>query len=425
MFKSVAISVMMLLFVQVATAQIKVVEKSSKEVPSWLGGAMQDYVIVSAEDATLDGAKARCLSDIKQSIINSVATYVKSEETSLDFNIQENQETRAARIYSSQVESIAARMPFITGISFNDSEVFWKKLYNKKDRSYKYEVHVKYPFSRVERDKLIDSFLEYDRAQQEKFDSIKDKYSKFTEVEYIGVAINDLKALKSYFVDDMRSAEVTALMDNFQKLYKSISIVPYSSSLGEIVYYLTLGDRRITSSRKPTISSVFATEIVHTPIEDNMYKITYVSDYSLPEDEKKIDVVHKFASGSAKHSFYFDIDGGIEIIPFGQIELRCFGPIGTEDMRVGIALDVRSKSSKQFSIEILEISSGDNLMLRGTPELSFSGKGEHRINIEATGILSAENLKSALAYGSMKVLDIATGKSKEIRFTLPYKIIKK
>ena len=59
--------------------QQKVVERSAKKTPNWIGVAQTDYVIVSAEDATLEAAKERCLANIRQAIISSVAVNISSK----------------------------------------------------------------------------------------------------------------------------------------------------------------------------------------------------------------------------------------------------------------------------------------------------------------------------------------------------------
>ncbi len=287
--------------------QVKVVEKSAKRVPSWLGLSETGYIITSGESETLDEAKAHCLANIRQSIISSVAVNLISVETYHEVADMSGKSSDINRKYQSDIETIAASLPYISNIHIDKAEIYWRKLYDKNGRTYRYEVHAKYPFSSLEREMLIAEFKAQEQEQYDKFLALKDGCSSdFTEVEFIDRAISELHALRKYFIDAKRQNEVDALVSNYRRLYKAISIVPYSERLGEIIYYLELDGRRVTYSKKPTAKSEFATNIQVRAIEESLYKITYRYDYCLPEDENTIEVTLKFNSGTAKNTFYFD-----------------------------------------------------------------------------------------------------------------------
>lgn len=294
------------LFVIPLHAQYKVIESSSKKAPSWIGVSQSDYIIVSSEGGSLDDAKVKCLEYIKQSIITSVAVNISSTEKFSESVEMVGESMNANRKYESEIESIAGSLPFISGILIDDAEIYWKKLYNKKDKSYKYEVHAKYPFSSIRRGELVSEFMAQDKEQYDKYLSLKDAFDTFDNVEFIDQAISNLHALRKYFFDAKRQAEVDALVNNYRRLYKAISLLPYSEKLGEIVYYLELDGRKVTCSRKPTVKSQYATNIQVIPNEDKTYTLTYNYDYCLPEDDNTIEVIQKFASGSVKNTFYFD-----------------------------------------------------------------------------------------------------------------------
>ena len=287
--------------------QEKVVDQSAKKAPSWLGLSESGYIVTSAENETLDGAKAQCLANIRQSIVSSVAVNISSTETYNESISMEGNSMDAKRRYNTEIESIAASLPFVSDILLDDAELYWRKIYNKKDKTYKYEVHAKYPFPSYKRDQLIAEFMAQDKEQYDKYLKWEEGYSSdFTEVEYIDRAISELHALRKYFFDAKRQNEVDALVSNYRRLYKAISIVPFSEKLGEIIYYLELDGRRVTCSRKATLKSEYATNLQVKAIEDNLYKITYKYDYCLPEDENTIIVSQKVGSVTAKNTFYSD-----------------------------------------------------------------------------------------------------------------------
>lgn len=289
----------------VILGQEKVVERSAKKAPSWIGLSESGYIITSSVGETLDEARGACLSNIRQLIASSVAVNISASESFSEAITMSNNGMGEDRSYSQDVESIAASLPYITNILIDDAELYWQKVYNKTSKEYKYEVHAKYPFSDFTRAKLISDFLEQDQRQYDKYLKLKEDYSSFTEVEFIDRAINELHTLRNYFFDAKRQNEVDALTIDYRKLYSAISIVPFSEKLGEIVYYLELNGRRVTSSKKPTVKSDYASSIQVYNLENGMSKITYSAEYCLPEDENIIKVSLRVGSYTVKNTFSF------------------------------------------------------------------------------------------------------------------------
>lgn len=430
-----------ILFVLLATpyisAQQKVVESSAKRAPEWIGLAEENYIIVSAENATLDGAKTSCLATIQQSIISSVAVYITSTEQSYDAMTRTEYNEDITHSYESRIKTIAARLPFVQGITLDKAEIYWKKIYDKSDKSYKYEVHAKYPFTKFERNALVEQYNAIEQEKNNQFQQIKDAFSTFTEVEYIARAITDLNALCEYYIDANRKAEAKALIDNYRRLYNAISIVPYYTALGDIVFYLNLEGRHMTTSRRPNIKSEYASEIELVAIEDNLYRITYNYEYCQPEDDNKIDISYQFANNAvARHTFYFDVSKNrIDVVPFGQIELDVklgnAAPIA-EDAAIPseqIAeikgwLDLRAKQDTPFTVAGINLSF-DSLNIRVKPELNeeFKGKGNHRLSFDVESSFESVKRREGIATGTITIVNKETNKSTEVRFHLPYKII--
>lgn len=430
--KRLCLVLALVLVAQTLCAQMKVVEKSSKKAPSWIGVTEPDFIIVSAEDTTLDGAKDRCLAEIRQTIVNSVAVNISSKVVSFAKQEDDGLSTDLIRRYESHVESIAAKLPYVTGVTLDDAEIYWKRLYNKRDKSYKYELHAKYPFPILKRNGMIVEFLKQEKAQTEKLRELKANFDTFTEVEYIRQAVGELKTLHDYFVDEQRKGEAMTLMTNYQQLYKEIQLIPYANDLGEFVYYLQLGNRRVTTARKPTFKSQFATQINVTPTADKMYKVTYDYTYCQEGDENKIEIVQPFPSGAVKHTFYFDVtQNKVQVTPCGEIVLQ-IEPVApaseatTADASVRITgwMDLRAKHTTPFEVTHLTFTaSGTRICVDCDLAAAFSGEGNHRLHFTATGAYGAEEKRFAMAHGVVHVVNKATGEQREVRFSLPYKIV--
>ena len=137
-------------------AQYKVKEKSHKAPPAWINGTARNYLIISATAPTIEEAKEKILILLRNQVIKAIATNIMSQ-TSLE-SIQDNKDenyTYSERMQSS-ITSKAARIPYIKNISLSKAEdYYWEKLYNKKEKTYFYEYHIKYKLSSLELEMMV------------------------------------------------------------------------------------------------------------------------------------------------------------------------------------------------------------------------------------------------------------------------------
>ncbi len=404
-------------------SQEKIVERSASHAPQWTGIAQSDYVIASAQAETLDEAQNKCLNDIRQSIINGVSFNICSEETSIDRQTSRNNSTDVFRGYSSEVKTVAAKLPFIANISPSDTEIYWERRLIKKEKKYYYIVHMRYPFSQAQRDDLVAQFLKQDREQYDKYLALKDQFDKFTSIEEIGRALNDLRPLVNYFFDSRRHDEMIALQRNYERLYPSISIVPYSNEPGCNIFCFQLDGRLMQTSVEPVIRKQYATNVAVQPIDGGYYMVTYDYDQCLDDDENTIELLYRIGGGrTLKHHFSFDVRKGKSVvIPFGQIEIVPLKEGDDELPVINGSMNLRSKYDEEFTVEELRFSiSGIPQPVACAPRSTISGKGNHRLNFTAT----VEDMKrtpgkSSMAHGNIVIRNKRSGKTSEVKFSLP------
>ncbi len=306
----------------VAAAPVKVVERSASKRPSWIGVADKDFVVVSAEAATLDEARDHCMNDIRQSIVNAVAVNISSEEISTDGQTVRNGEVDRYGSYLSNVKSIAGKLPFLTGITLSKGEIYWEKCLVKTEKRYYYVCHVKYPFSESERNKLIAQFKKQDREQYDKYLEIKRNFSTFRQIEYIAEATAQLTTLLEYFFDDLRRSEVSTLRDSYRRCYDRLMLVPLDSNLGEYTYTLELDGRIMYSSKLPRATSELATEIKIIPAGEGLYRVTYNYETVTADDRPTIELRIGLGTRTLKHTIHFDVrEEMMSVYPFGCIEI--------------------------------------------------------------------------------------------------------
>jgi len=305
-----------------AAAPVKVVERSASKRPSWIGVSVKDCVVVSAEAATLDEARDKCMTDIRQSIVNAVAVNISSEEISTEGQTVRNGEVDRYGSYLSNVKSIAGQLPFLTGIALSKGEIYWEKCLVKAEKRYYYVCHVKYPFSELERNRLIAQFKKQDREQYAKYLEIKRKLQTFTQIDYVAEASAQLTALLDYFFDALRRSEVSTLRDSYRRCYDRLMIVPQESRLGEYTYTLELDGRRMTCPKLPRATSELATDIKIIPDGAGLYRVTYNYETVTADDSPTIELRTSFGTRTLKHTIHFDVrEEMMSMHPFGCIEI--------------------------------------------------------------------------------------------------------
>lgn len=286
----------------------KVVQKSGS-MPSWLKKVKEGTITASAKAETLEEAKKRCMSDIRQQIISSIAVNVTSSESFKTSQVTSNEIMNAMTQYTSDVNSNAANLPFLTGISANKvMDFYWEKHYVKQDKSYYYVYYVLYPFSESDRLNWTAEFNEYDQQQYNKLKKLKENFKTFTDIAYVVTAVKELKALEKYFFDAVRKAEVETVISDYVNSQSRITIHPIKQERGLIIYHLLMDGRKMFFAKKPNVKSNSAYEINVVQNPDNTYTITYNSEMCTPLDDNMIEVSHIFDGRRVKNIFYFTVE---------------------------------------------------------------------------------------------------------------------
>lgn len=426
MIRRLFITLSALLALHAATAQEKVLESSARKAPAWIGTTESEFIIVSAEETTLDAAQKRCLNDIRQSIVNAVCVNIRSEEALTERQTEDAVTSDIYRRYESQLKTVAGRLPFITGISLSDAETYWEKRYMKRDKSTYYLCHVRYPFPITRRNALIAEFLRQDRAQYARLTALKEQFDTFSRVEEIDRAITELEPLIAYFFDDMRRDEAQALQRNYRKLYTMISVVACGNELGEHTFCFTLNGRRVTTSRRPTIRSQWATGIVVTPTDEGLYRVTYNYEMCPDDTENSIELIYLLGGQAVRHSFTFDVrQDKMSVIPCGTLELDLTPHANAADSCATVTgwLDLRSKYEAPFEVTGLNLTAeGIGVRIYTDLMARFEGKSTHRLGFRFDGPFPITTRRAALAQGVITLRNVQTGESRDVRFALPYKI---
>lgn len=418
------IALMLLCITSIAVnAQEKVVENSGKK-PKWIGTTMPETIIVTADAPDIMEARNKCMDLVKQEIVNSVAVNINSSSYSSRTQTSSNEDYASKSEYTSEIKTIAAHLPFISGISISDAESYWEKIYVKKEKRYFYRYHLKYPYPEITKKKLIFEFEKNDEEKNIQLQKLKNRYYDITSVEEIGRSIIELKTLAAYFFDDVRKRETISLQKQYNELYGQIAVQIMNNKPGELSFVLTLNDKLISYSKLPQVTSDYAMNLsVSRNSDDKSFIVKYDYNGCLPEDPNTIEVLFHLGNKKLKNEFRFDITGikadikitGLIDISLKQekdgsfkyeVDLNLLAGSGSDFTIIDVSLEL-SELLKQFTV----ISNGD-LISQGKKHYKFSG----------ASLNSLTDKKGYLVKGNMKIQNNKTGEQDMVEFSRPYNL---
>lgn len=421
----VYLGVIALLVCQAMAAQYKVVERSSKQRPTWIAETLPGYITFSAEGSTLQLAQQKCMDEIRNEIILSIAVNITSESSTAMGQKRVNDKFYTSEEFKSQFTAKAANLPFVTGISIANAEAtYWEKVYNRDTKESHWVYYIRYPFSRMERDRLISEFLAYDGEKYGQLTDIRRQADSIVCVDDIRTMITRLEPLKEYFFDATRQEEVSAMQEELRQLYKSIQVSPISNVPGRYVYALMLKGRRVTMGRTPTSKSQFAHNISIAPNRgDTTYVVSYSYDGCLPEEENQVELLFNFYGSSQRHRFFFNLtESTLDVVPYGVVDISGRVSDDGRSMRdVSVRLNLRARYDVGFGIERVQLSTPEFPAVSISPATAeVYGRGMNQIVLRTDSTDYRPGKSGSLTDGVVVVKNAATGERKTILLRLPY-----
>jgi len=420
MKKFLSLFVATLCIVGLSYSQDKEIAKSGKK-PKWINGIEKDYIIVSGSGPDEQTAQQSALSMIKERIVTSVAENVKStseirkEEANYNNNVNVFLEK-----FASSTTTQSGKVPFLQGISLSKVEAFyWEKL-QRKDKSVYVNYHLKYPFPEFELKKLVSDFKMRDNELTRQMEDLIAQTETVESVEQIEKNIAELKTLTEYFMDG-RVDQCNLGITRYRSLLKSIELVELESNLGELKYYLRLGDRRISTVKKPTTKSECA-RITSTINDKESVTIKYNYENCYEDPENNILVKYRFGSEDVQKPFYFDVAANKASI-FVSDPFHFTANAKDEESVSSALLDItiRSKYDSPFTVEkvVIEWKGVPPVVIDGVGQ-SFKGKGNHSLKLNVEQPIKIKETTStgktlSLLSGYIHYRSDATGELKTFR----------
>lgn len=397
----------------------KVVESSSKHKPEWIGRSDASSLAVTEVGETLSEASDRCLATIRQHIINAVAVNVSSQETMTSHQVTCDNLVSFMNEYSSQVTTGSAPLPYLNNISLAGAdEIYWERIYNKSNRSYRYEYSVRYPFTEQMRKELVSAFLRIDNARTADLDRLRSGVDTIENIDRIRQAINELNGLSDYFFDAVRKRETETVRQNYLDLYRQISIIVESESLGSCLYSLQLNGRRVTTSVAPRLSSESAIGLQVRAAGEDCWLLTYDPSYASPDDINRIEILYQFGGSRVSKSILFDpAEKHAMLQAVGTLHVEQ----GNGRLQGTILLRITGNGVQLTRLTLNNPADGSRLEAR-LSEAQTLLPGERNVGFTADGMLGMASMGLAVIRGTVVYTNTADGSSSEADFTLPLKL---
>lgn len=305
--KHIILLIMLVVALPAMAQKDKVVKSSDEERPSWIGTFDNSSITITEVGANLSEVAEKALASIYQHIINSIAVNVSSHETLISKSVSYDNLTSVMNDYSSTLMTEAARIPYLNNISLtNATDIYWELIYSRKDKTYRYEYSVRYPFDEITRRNLVAEFIAIDNAKMAKLNALREELDTITNLDNINRAMNDLDALRAYFFDSPRRSETDALKQNFMALYSQVNLQILEESIGKCRYALRLANRNVTTSVPVRLKSSSAINMNVAPIEGDMYELTYDPTYASDRDINTIEIIYLFGARRVGKIIHFN-----------------------------------------------------------------------------------------------------------------------
>ncbi|TVQ16301.1 MAG: hypothetical protein EA361_04300 [Bacteroidetes bacterium] len=372
-------------------SQTRVVDQSGRK-PGWVNGLEKDYIIVVGTGASVQDAQRNALNMVRENIVNAVAQNVRatSELSTEEANFNNNISVYLER-FATTISSASGPVPYLQGITLSKvDEFYWEKLQDRNTRAETYHYHIKYPFPNIELQKLVMDFRIRDRELTEQLDNILASVDDISSIEDIEKNIGELHILSDYFVDARRDKARLGIT-RYRNLYNTIELVEQESSPGELKYAVRFGNRYVTTSQRPQVTSECA-RVTGTSSQDYsvVIKYDYMNCYEDPENH--LLVRYRFGNNNVQKRFYFDTTTEkASVFVNGPIHFTSVSRNESSIESSKVSITIVSRYDAPFTIDKLELEwPGHAPVIISNIGQRFAGKGNHNLTLEIKQPIQAE-----------------------------------
>ncbi len=366
---------------------IKVVERSSKERPSWVHGISRNFIIVEGVGNSHEQAQNDAFRALKEKIVSSVAVNVSSEtQVKVDEQVINNMTSYSERIQT-QTNISSGFINTLRGVSLNRAdEFYWEKKKYKKTKEVKVHYHIKYPFSEKDLDRLVEEWVALDKSFTEELNVVEREAETTSSVYDLIILQQKAAALKELFTH-ARKTRAGIIEAKIEQTISNLKFETVMHERGNLSILLKSGNKTFTLKPDITITSQCA-KLLNQSVVDNSTRlqVQYDTDFcSSPSSSFSVNL--SFGNVTIRETYSIPIEEG-------QVQLAILEPVrikptkGPSKETTLWELNLRSFNERGFKVTKVEIvvtrSSGRSLrqLIGGTTQETFV---ENDINQEFEG----------------------------------------
>jgi hypothetical protein len=325
------------------SAQYRVVKKSGS-TPKWINGLELDYIIVSGSGETINLAQNDAINRVKENIIKSIADNVRSESK---LTKEEKNNDEIFENFTNTISSVSGKIDFLSGLSVNKiDEFYWERIKNRKTKKYHFNYHIKYPFSSMELQALIDEYKFKDSQLTDELSKFTDNISNVKTIEEIKSNVEALRILKKSFIDKRQNiAELT--IQKYINLVKNAEIKEIANEMGIFRFSILINGHKVSTSVTPKISSNCA-NITSNKKNNNIWTIKYDAKDCFEDETNFININFRFPFTTLKKKVLFNVCDA-------KFDININTPITFEkrENKYAAIIQLNSKHHTGFSVESL------------------------------------------------------------------------
>lgn len=284
----------------------KVLERSEKKTPSWVGRSGEGFICVSATNEDMEEARKACMRSVKEEIIQSIAVNVVSESKIYMQNKESNGVEEFVNEFMSNSTTQAATLPFLTGISISKATgTYWEKIQDKSTKRIQYMVAVKYPLSSITLDEYRAEFLALDNKMVKQTEELEAGIEAVSSVKDIDNGIAKAEEMVSYFFDSRRKKWAEGILAKYQRIPTRLSVHGKAGRDDSYTVWIELDGRKITPSGNPKLTSNCAGDLKFKR-DGQDYIVTYDTADCLEDEQNTIEVSFKIKGRTIREKFIIE-----------------------------------------------------------------------------------------------------------------------
>jgi hypothetical protein len=414
-----------LLFLMVSSAimaygQEKVLESSSKKTPSWVNGVEEGYIVTYAMGKDIDEAKSDLIVKIKNDIVNSVATYVKSSTEITIENVNRDNMVSTLEKFKHSGSIQTADIPFLKGISLSKAEAYyWEKTQNKNTKAISYTYHVKYPFSNAELHRLIMEFNKQDQEMTQKMMDVIESVKTASSIESLEQTKQQLLQLADYYID-VRKEKAMLESKKIDELLQQVDIRVVDNSPGKFVYTLNIGEKSYTTAQNPKFQNAPCITVSSRQTNGMQNELLYNYENCYEDEENYLSFSYKFGNNKISKKYSIDVTTDkVEIFMKDAVRLIKMSENGPQIETFSCHLPIFSKYTGAFTIDKVELEfPGKPILIVNGEKKIYQGEGLHEVNLLSKTSIDKQEysaINGANINGTIYYTDVKTSEQKSYK----------